>query len=58
MQGIFKSRLFLVLIALIIVTGVAIPVALSTLHPAAAHAAKATVAARGNLDCNGDSSIQ
>lgn len=58
MQGIFKSKLFLVLIALVIVTGVAIPVALSSLHPAAAHAAKATVAARGNLDCNGDSNIQ
>ena len=58
MQGFLRSRLSLALIGVVIVASVAIPVALSTITPKAAYAATANVAAQGNLDCNGDSSIQ
>src|SRR5450755_425768 len=60
MQGFLRSRLSLALIGVVIVTSVAIPIALSTITSKAAYAATATAnfAARGNLDCNGDSSIQ
>ncbi len=58
MQGFLRSRLSLALIGVVIVASVAIPVALSTITPKAAYAATANVAARGNLDCNGDSNIQ
>jgi len=53
-----KSRLSLALIAMVIVTAIAIPVVLISTHASGAHAAKATFAPQGNLDCNGFSSIQ
>ncbi len=57
MRNLFRSRLALSLMGIVILTVIALPVAVVSIQAVGAHAAPA-FAAKGNLDCNGYSKIQ
>jgi hypothetical protein len=58
MKGLVRSKLPVLLMALVTVAVAALPLATSVLNPTVTHAAPLTFPAKGGLDCNGYSKIQ
>lgn len=58
MKGSVRSQLSSLLTVLLMAVVIALPVAVSTSHVRVAHAAAFTFPAKGDLDCNGYSTIQ